>query len=122
MLHAPVSQPTSLPGTFVYSRASKTLTGYWDAYKGVEGHISYEGLDVQDVVGSTAYCPEDDIHFPILTVDQTLRFAAAARTPSKAGRPDGMSRQQYTDLLVDLYLTLFGLRQQAHTKGKLTRS
>lgn len=30
-----------------------------------------------------------------------------------------MSRKEYSDLLVDLYLTLFGLRQQVNTKGML---
>ncbi len=33
--------------------------------------------------GDVIYCPEEDVHFPTLTVQETLDFAAKTRTPEK---------------------------------------
>ncbi|KAJ5827054.1 hypothetical protein N7447_003817 [Penicillium robsamsonii] len=46
---------------------------------GVTGSIDYSGLSPDEVRkhyrGAVAYVPEDDVHFPTLTVRQTLEFA-----------------------------------------------
>ncbi|KIY47285.1 pleiotropic drug resistance ABC transporter [Fistulina hepatica ATCC 64428] len=68
--------------------------------------------------GDVLYCPEDDVHFPSLTVAQTVRFAARCRAPqgadARVGREAnltlGASRDTYANLVTDILLTVFGLR------------
>jgi ABC-type hemin transport system ATPase subunit len=60
------------------------------------------------------YCPEDDIHFPSLTVDQTLTFAAKVRAPQS--RVPGQSRATYVRETTDMYTTVFGLTEARHTR------
>lgn len=55
-----------------------------------------------------------DVHFPHLTVEETLRFAIAARTPRV--RMDNITRQEYEDYLLELLATVFGLRHTYKTK------
>lgn len=55
----------------------------------------------------------DDIHFPTLTVGQTLEFAAKTRAPHK--RPASWaSKEEYIHTIVDILLTVFGL---SHTRN-----
>lgn len=63
--------------------------------------------------GDLVYCPEDDIHFPTLTVDQTLRFAAKTRIPRS--RSEGKTREAYVSEMVEVLETLFGLRHAKNT-------
>lgn len=55
-----------------------------------------------------------DVHFPHLTVEQTLRFAVALRTPEV--RLNGISRAEYQQYVLDLLTTVFGLRHTLKTK------
>lgn len=63
--------------------------------------------------GDVVYCPEDDVHFPTLTVDQTLRFAAKTRAPR--ARPQGVTQAQYVSTMVEVLETVFGLRHVKDT-------
>lgn len=78
------------------------------------------------------YIPEDDLHFPTLTVEETIRFAARCRAPAGAARvPKGepeekaeeglasekknhiigaRTREEYEKTVAEVYMTLFGLR------------
>lgn len=49
---------------------SKSLSGYTDSFKGVNGTISYDGHAADELDGELAYLPEDDIHFPLLSAFQ----------------------------------------------------
>ncbi len=62
------------------------------------------------------YCPEDDVHFPTLTVKQTLAFAAKTRAPQKSARFAGYSRDNYVENLTGVTSTVFGLRHVQDTK------
>ena len=64
--------------------------------------------------GDVQYCPEDDIHFPTLTVEETLTFAAKTRTPHN--RIDDNTREEYNRKIIDIITTVFGLR---HVRGTL---
>jgi ATP-binding cassette subfamily G (WHITE) protein 2 (PDR) len=57
--------------------------------------------------GEIIYNVETEIHFPNLTVGQTLSFAAKARVPRN--RPQGVTRQQFADRFRDVATALFGL-------------
>lgn len=60
------------------------------------------------------YQAEIDVHFPHLTVGQTLLFAALARTPEN--RLPGVSRQKYAEHLRDVVMAVFGLSHTINTK------
>ncbi|OWB61708.1 hypothetical protein B5S29_g2610 [[Candida] boidinii] len=96
----------------------KALSGEMQSYIGLKGDISFNGIPYKDMMkrfkNQIIYNPELDVHFPHLTVDQTLRFAIACRTPSV--RIDNVSRSEYITTIRDLWATVFGLSHVYHTK------
>jgi ABC-type multidrug transport system ATPase subunit len=67
-----------------------------------------------DFRGECIYQAETDVHFPQLTVGQTLQFAAEARTPSN--RLPGVTRKQYAVHMRDVIMATFGLTHTMHTR------
>lgn len=63
--------------------------------------------------GEVIYSAETEDHFAHLTVGETLKFAALARTPEI--RPDGLSREQYSLGLRDAVMDAFGLTHTLNT-------
>ncbi|KAH8698121.1 P-loop containing nucleoside triphosphate hydrolase protein [Phaeosphaeriaceae sp. PMI808] len=61
----------------------KALCHLHGEYIGVAGTILYSGKQADfkatDAPAETTFCAEDDIHFPSLAVDETLRFAIKSR-------------------------------------------
>lgn len=64
--------------------------------------------------GEIVYQAETDVHFPQLTVGQTLLFAALARTPRN--RLPGVSRKMYAQYLRDVVMAVFGISHTVNTK------
>lgn len=64
--------------------------------------------------GEVAYNGEVDVHFPHLTVEQTLTFASKLRTPHR--RVDDMPRKLAVSSAVKILGTVFGLRHTFNTK------
>lgn len=64
--------------------------------------------------GEIIYQAETDVHFPQLTVGQTLLFAALARTPKN--RLPGVSRMLYAQQLRDVVMAIFGIYHTMDTK------
>ncbi|KAH9045960.1 ABC-2 type transporter-domain-containing protein [Lactarius hengduanensis] len=94
----------------------KTLTNQRAEYHHVEGEVYYDSFTPEYVAkhyrGDVVYSPEDDIHFPTLTVNETLRFATKMRAPhNRLGRPRG----QYVQNITDIAQTVFGLRHVQNT-------
>jgi ATP-binding cassette subfamily G (WHITE) protein 2 (SNQ2) len=83
----------------------------------VEGEVHYDSLTPEDIAkhyrGDVTYCPEDDIHFPTLTVDETLRFAAKMRAPHT--RFEDRTRSFYVKNITDIVQAIFGLRHVKNT-------
>ena len=79
--------------------------------------MHYDSLSSEDISkhfrGDVTYCPEDDIHFPTLTVDETLKFAAKMRAPHT--RFEERSRGSYVTSITDIVQTIFGLRHVKNT-------
>lgn len=98
----------------------KTLSNQHETFHSVSGLLHYSSFTPQQVHkhfrGDVIYCPEDDIHFPTLTVGETLSFAARTRMPNKKVRPDGMSKAEYVDTITSVLGTVFGLRHVKDTK------
>lgn len=96
----------------------KTIAGETDLFVKVEGDISYNGIPQDEMMKSfkrdVIYNPELDVHFPHLTVSQTLEFAIGCRTPLI--RFDGFSRKKYVEAMRDIWATVFGLTHVYHTK------
>ena len=67
-----------------------------------------------DFRGECIYQAETDVHFPQLTVGQTLEFAAKARAPRN--RIPGVTREQYAAHMRDVIMAVFGLNHTLNTK------
>ena len=95
----------------------KVLANQRQEYHAVEGDVRYDSLEPAEIEqryrGDVQYCPEDDVHFPTLTVDQTLRFAAELRTPRT--RFDNMTREDHVSQMTEVLETVFGLRHVKNT-------
>ncbi|KZT26095.1 pleiotropic drug resistance ABC transporter [Neolentinus lepideus HHB14362 ss-1] len=95
----------------------KALANQRDEYYSVQGDVMYDTFTPSEVAkyyrGDVQYSPEDDVHFPTLTVEQTISFAAKTRTPQ--ARIDGISRDAYVERMVDVLTTIFGLRHVRNT-------
>ncbi|KIJ13672.1 hypothetical protein PAXINDRAFT_170181 [Paxillus involutus ATCC 200175] len=89
----------------------KTIANQRRDYHAVHGDVHYDSFTPEDIAeryrGDVMYCPEDDVHFPTLTVEQTLSFAATMRTPQK--RFANQSREEYRKLVVEVLMRIFGL-------------
>ena len=68
----------------------------------------------KDFRGEVVYNAETDVHFPNMTVGQTLTFAAKARTPRT--RLPGVTREQWATHMKDVIMTVFGLSHTENTK------
>ena len=68
----------------------------------------------KDFRGEVIYTAEQDVHFPMLTVGDTLTFAAHARAPRFL--PSGVTRDVYAKHLRDVVMATFGIRHTVNTK------
>ena len=93
------------------------LANQRDTYHNVQGQVHYNSLSSNQIAahyrGDVQYSPEDDVHFPTLTVEETIRFAAKTRTPHT--RADGQSRDELIEEITDVLITTFGLRHARKT-------
>ncbi|KAJ8078446.1 Multidrug resistance protein [Marasmius tenuissimus] len=97
----------------------KTISGETHGFYVDEGaQVNYQGIPWEimhkDFRGEVVYNAENDVHFPNLTVGQTLSFAAKARTPRT--RLPGVTREQWAEHMKDVVMTVFGLSHTENTK------
>ncbi|MCJ1461610.1 hypothetical protein MMC07_000207 [Pseudocyphellaria aurata] len=97
----------------------KTISGETHGFYIDEGsNINYQGIPMekmhQDFRGECMYQAEVDVHFPQLTVGQTLTFAAQARAPRN--RIPGVTREQYARHMTDVIMAVFGLSHTYNTR------
>lgn len=73
----------------------------------VHGDVTYGGISAEEVGkhyrSEVVYVPSDDVHFPSLTVGQTLRFALSNKTQKR------FKDQGEVDLYVDAFEKMFGI-------------
>lgn len=62
------------------------------------------------------YNPEDDLHYASLTVRDTLLFALKTRTPDKASRIPGETREDYQSTFLSAIAKLFWIEHALGTK------
>ena len=97
----------------------KTISGETHGfYIDQKSEINYQGIPKEmmhkDFRGECMYQAEIDVHFPQLTVGQTLNFAAQARAPRN--RLPGVSRKQYAQHMTDVIMAVFGLSHTVNTR------
>lgn len=109
-----LGRPGAGCSTFLRTIASQTYGFNLDS----NTQISYMGLTPHEVSktyrGDVTYCAESELHFPTLTVGDTLGFASAMKTPSN--RFEGMSRDKFSLYVRDLVMAIFGLSHTVNTK------
>ena len=97
----------------------KTISGETSGFHvDPSSKLNYQGIPMEtmhkDFRGECMYQAEIDVHFPQMTVGQTLAFAAEARAPSN--RLPGVTRKQYAEHMRDVIMAVFGLSHTINTK------
>ncbi|KAF2793263.1 ABC drug exporter AbcA [Melanomma pulvis-pyrius CBS 109.77] len=95
----------------------KTISGDRSGiYVDKDSYFNYQGISDRDMHsahrGDAIYTAELDIHFPMLTVGETLTFAARARCQREL--PQSITRNQYCEHLRDVVMAMYGI---SHTSG-----
>lgn len=98
------------------STVLRLLANQHQTFKSVEGSIQYAGLSSEEVNqhyrSEIVYCSEDDIHFPNLSVRDTVDFAMRVRKPNGDHDPAA----QFSQKMSDRVLASLGL---SHTKDTI---
>ncbi|KAH8730719.1 ABC-2 type transporter-domain-containing protein [Phaeosphaeriaceae sp. PMI808] len=97
----------------------KTITGETHGFfVGNESHLNYQGVSAElmntSYRGEAIYTAEVDVHFPAMTVGETLYFAAQARRPRNI--PGGVSVRQYAEHQRDVIMALYGISHTVNTR------
>ncbi|CAI6091693.1 unnamed protein product [Clonostachys chloroleuca] len=83
-----------------------------------DSHFNYQGISSQEMHtahrGETIYTAETDVHFPKLTVGETLQFASQARCPRSL--PPGISKDKYCEHLRDVVMAMYGISHTLNSK------
>ncbi|CEP18981.1 hypothetical protein [Parasitella parasitica] len=95
----------------------RVLANMRTSYTNVKGDVTYGGIDAHDFgkhfKGEVCYNEEEDLHYPTLTTEQTLRFALKNKTPGT--RIPGESKQDFINSVLYLLGNMLGLTKQMKT-------
>ncbi|CCO36283.1 ABC transporter G family member 11 AltName: Full=ABC transporter ABCG,11 [Rhizoctonia solani AG-1 IB] len=95
----------------------KTIANQRGSFLGVTGDVQYAGIGSQEFgkrfAGEAVYNMEDDIHYPILTVAQTLQFALSLKSPGR--RLPEQTRAQLNDEILDMLLSMLNITHTRNT-------
>ena len=97
----------------------KTITGETHGFNVEEGsYLNYQGIPPEKMHsyfrGEAIYTAEVDVHFPMLSVADTLTFAARARAPKNI--PGGIDKNTFADTLRDAMMATFGISHTRNTR------
>ncbi|OAA65489.1 ABC transporter cdr4 [Niveomyces insectorum RCEF 264] len=97
----------------------KTISGETNGiYVDDQSFFNYQGLTAREMHtrhrGEAIYTAEVDVHFPQLSVGDTLTFAARARAPRTI--PDGVPRTLFATHLRDVVMAMFGISHTVNTR------
>lgn len=97
----------------------KTISGETHGFKVAKSsNLNYQGITAQEMStrykGEAIYTAETDVHFPNLSVGDTLYFAARARMPRVI--PQGLSRKEFAEILRNVVMATFGISHTLNTK------
>lgn len=97
----------------------KTLSGEMNGiYTDPSTYLNYQELSAKEMhkhhAGDAIYTAEVDVHFPMLSVGETLAFASRARCPRTL--PEGISRDEYCGHLRDVVMAMYGISHTVNTR------
>ncbi|KAJ5082688.1 ABC multidrug transporter C [Penicillium argentinense] len=97
----------------------KTLAGEMNGiHKDDKSTMNYQGISDKKMKnqfrGEAIYTAETDVHFPQLSVGDTLKFAALARTPRN--RLPDVTREQHAEHMRDVVMAMLGLSHTINTR------
>ncbi|KAK9350882.1 P-loop containing nucleoside triphosphate hydrolase protein [Lipomyces doorenjongii] len=97
----------------------KTIAGEMNGiYMEDSSHVNYQGISAKKMQkqfrGEAIYTAETNMHFPQLTVGETLSFAARARAPRNL--LPGVSTNLYADHMRDVVMAMLGLNHTINTR------
>ncbi|KAL6875257.1 ABC transporter ABCl1 [Trichoderma novae-zelandiae] len=97
----------------------KTIAGEMNGiYVDDDAYFNYQGITAKEMHthhrGEAIYTAEVDVHFPQLSVGDTLTFAARARQPRQL--PQGLSRNAFASHLRDVVMAMFGISHTVNTR------
>ncbi|GAA6032631.1 hypothetical protein JCM8097_004852 [Rhodosporidiobolus ruineniae] len=93
----------------------RAITNQRDSFAAVEGEVHYGRLSATEAKpysGDIVFNSEDDIHQPLLTVEQTLGSALALKKP----HPEPVKRSKYAKAMTSRLLNAYGMPHTARTK------
>ncbi|KAJ4267167.1 Multidrug resistance protein [Fusarium torreyae] len=106
--------PGSGCSTFLKSVSGETNGIYIDD----NTYFNYNGVPAHEMhkhhKGETIYTAEVDVHFPMLSVGDTLTFAARARCPQNL--PHGINHNQYSEHMRDVVMAMYGISHTVNTQ------
>ncbi|KAI8156818.1 ZEB2-regulated ABC transporter 1 [Colletotrichum sp. SAR 10_70] len=106
--------PGSGCSTFLKTIAGETNGIYTDE----RAYFNYQGMSAKELhkhhAGDAIYTAEVDVHFPQLSVGDTLTFASRARCPRNL--PPGITSAQYCDHLRDVVMAMYGISHTINTR------
>lgn len=97
----------------------KTIAGEMNGiYVEDKSYFNYQGVPAKEMHrqhrGECIYTAEVDVHFPMLTVGDTLTFAANARAPARI--PGGIPKSVFTNHVRDVVMAMFGISHTINTR------
>ncbi|KAI9927870.1 hypothetical protein ASPWEDRAFT_157610 [Aspergillus wentii DTO 134E9] len=97
----------------------KTIAGEMNGiHLSDDSYLNYQGISAKAMQGQfrgeAIFSAENDVHFPQLSVGDTLTFSAQARAPRT--RFHGVSRHEYASHVRDVVMTMLGLRHTFNTR------
>ncbi|EPE03872.1 hypothetical protein F503_01762 [Ophiostoma piceae UAMH 11346] len=97
----------------------KTIAGETNGiYVDEKSFFNYQGMTAEEMHskhrGEAIYTAEVDVHFPQLSVGDTLTFAARARAPREI--PAGINRNMFAEHLRDVVMAMFGISHTINTR------
>ncbi|KAM5346379.1 hypothetical protein ACJ41O_009384 [Fusarium nematophilum] len=101
------------------STTLKTIAGETNGIYVDDGsYFNYQGMTAKEMHshhrGEAIYTAEVDVHFPQLSVGDTLTFAARARQPRQL--PQGLNKNDFADHLRDVVMAMFGISHTINTR------
>lgn len=80
--------------------------------------MNFQGISAKEMHShhraEAIYTAEVDVHFPQLSVGETLTFASRARTPRQL--PPGVTREQFCDHYRDVVMAMYGIGHTVNTR------
>ncbi|KAL2759934.1 hypothetical protein ACRALDRAFT_1073982 [Sodiomyces alcalophilus JCM 7366] len=97
----------------------KTIAGETNGiYTDKDSYFNYQGMTAEEMHtnhrGEAIYTAEVDVHFPMMTVGDTLTFAARARRPRQL--PAGLNSTVFSNHLRDVVMAMFGISHTINTR------